>query len=127
MNITEKINDILNIIREIQKEEPGIAGILYEGLGISIDLLKEIAANGDRTSIDLSKQLEMITNVLGISVEDIVKNSIQQHLSIEQMVEYTKEPDEETLKFITSDLDDYEKFLAENKSKDNLDFLSKQI
>ena len=38
-----------------------------------------------------------------------------------------KEPDLETLDFITSDLDDYEKFLAKSSAKNNLDFLSKEI
>ena len=41
----------------------------------------------------------------------------------------SKAPDKESLDFITSDVDvdDYEKFLEENKVKENLDFLNSQI
>jgi hypothetical protein len=40
-----------------------------------------------------------------------------------------KEVDKNTLEFITSasDLDDYEKFLAQAKAKEDLDFLSNAI
>jgi hypothetical protein len=45
----------------------------------------------------------------------------------EQQMESNKEADAVTLDFITSDLDDYEKFIAQNKAKESLDFLSKEI
>jgi len=52
----------------------------------------------------------------------IVKESSDESL-------YDKQPDKETMDFLTStvSVDDYEKFLEENKVKDNLNFLSKEI
>jgi oligoribonuclease (3'-5' exoribonuclease) len=61
--------------------------------------------------------------VLGFSLEDIV-NKI---LADKQSEMSQKEPDAETLNFITAGMDDYEKFLAQNKAKDDLEFLGKSI
>jgi hypothetical protein len=52
----------------------------------------------------------------------IIQNNSDESLS-------DKEPDKETIDFLTSNIpvDDYERFLEENKVKDNLNFLSKEI
>jgi hypothetical protein len=64
-----------------------------------------------------------LERTLGISVENLVMeiiNKQQQDLN-------NKVPDQQTLDFITSDMDDYEKFLAQNKAKEDLEFLAKSI
>lgn len=123
MSVVDKIVDIANIIKEIETEDPGVAGILREGFGLSLNLIKQVTENGSRESIDISEHLEIVSKVLGVSLTDLVVQIMQSQSDTSS----NKEPDQATLDFITSDLDDYEKFLAQNKAKDDLDFLSKTI
>jgi hypothetical protein len=123
--IDEKVNKIFEIIQDIKNDDEFIYHALLEGLGLSVELILEIQKVGHRETVDFSKHLEIITNVLGVSLEDLVKVCLKDIQS--ENDESTKLPDQETLEFITSDLDDYEKFLAKNSSKENLDFLSKEI
>lgn len=125
-DLVDNLTQIRNIISEIEVEDPVIADILREGFGLSLNLIKIISEGQDRSTIDVSEHIQIINKVLGISLEDLVTSILQSQNSIN--TENTdKTPDQETLEFITSDLDDYEKFLAKNKSKENLDFLSKNI
>lgn len=119
MSIDTQINNIIDIIKDIQKEDEGIAAVLFEGLGLSLNLIEQSIKDGSRTEIDVSEHLEIASRVLGFSVKDLILYTMQGQTQ--------KEPDEETLKFITSDLDDYEKFLAQAKAKESINFLSKEI
>jgi len=121
MSIDTKINDIIAIIKDIEKEDAGVAAILFEGLGLSVNLIQQVAANGGRKDIDVTEHLEIASKVLGFSVKDLILNVMQ------EQSQPKKEADAETLNFITSDLDDYEKFLAQAKAKESIDFLTKQI
>ncbi len=122
MSVVDKLCDIEKIINEIDVEDPGMASILREGFGLSLNLIKQVAENGPRKEIDISEHIDIMSRILGVSLSDLVMNIMQ---SQEQTSD--KAPDQETLDFITSDLDDYEKFLAQNKAKDDLDFLTKNI
>lgn len=123
MNIVDKLNQIKDILNEIGETEPGAAAILYEAFGIGLNTIAVVAQKGNRKEVDLDEQIEMVSAALGISMVDlvmhIVKNNVQQ--------ENTKEPDEETMNFITTDLDDYEKFIAQANAKQNIDFLKEVI
>jgi hypothetical protein len=123
MDITQKIQQIFDIIKEIEPESPEISGILMEGLGLSLNIIESVIENNGRKNIDISEHLEMISRILGVSLTDLVM-SMMNDTSSEQN---DKVPDQETLDFITNDLDDYEKFLAQNKAKESLDFLSKEL
>jgi hypothetical protein len=123
MNLIEKLTEITKIINDIRSEDPGMAEILTEGFGLSLNILREMEKIGGRPNIDISEHLEIVSNILGISLKDLVMGVIQ---SQESTVS-DKEVDPATLEFITSDLDDYEKFLAKNKAKESLDFLSKEL
>jgi len=123
MSIDKSLTDIFNIIEEVKAEDPGAAAILMEGFGLSLNLLQEVIKNQGRKEIDISEHLEVITSILGISLKDLVMHIIQSQP--EQVSD--KEPDAATLEFITSDLDDYEKFLAQNQAKEDLTFLSKEL
>lgn len=123
MDITEKIQQIFDIIKEIEPESPEISGILMEGLGLSLNIIESVIENNGRKNIDISEHLEMISRILGVSLTDLVMSMIN-NSSPEQN---DKVPDQETLDFITNELDDYEKFLAQNKAKESLDFLSKEL
>jgi len=120
MSIDTKINDIIAIVKDIQKEDEFVAAVLFEGLGLSMNIIEAAIKNKGRENIDISEHLEIVSNVLGVSIKDLIL-----HVMNEQQTQ--KEPDEETLKFITSDLDDYEKFLAQAKAQESIDFLKKEI
>jgi hypothetical protein len=120
--IADKLNLIAQTITEIGDEDPGTAAILLEGFAVSIGLMQELQETGTVDAMDVSRQLEVITNVLGVSLEDLVNVALSNIQS-----KSDKPADQETLDFITSDLDDYERFLAQSKAKEDLDFLSKEI
>jgi hypothetical protein len=124
MDIIEKLTQITTIIKEIESEDPGLAAILMEGYGLSLNLAKEISERGSRGPIDISEHLEVVGRVLGVDIKELVTHIMQTQ---DQGQTSDKEPDADTLEFITNDLDDYEKFLAQNKAKESLDFLSKEI
>lgn len=131
MNIKEKVEGILSIINEIGQEDPVIADILFEGYTLSLSLLAVIAEKGDRLqngNLDVSEHINIIGRILNIDLETMVSEIMkQQHQTLTQNPTNTKEADPQTLEFITSDLDDYEKFLAKNKAKEDLEFLAKEI
>lgn len=126
--ITNKIQLIHNSIGEIGELAPDIGDILANGFILSMNLIEAVALNGVEQLNDVSKKIELVSAVLGFDLEEMVKHAVEQSPAITgMMVENAKEPDEETLKFITSDMDDYERFLAEAKAKDSLDFLKKEL
>lgn len=126
MNTVEKkIDNILEIIMDLKNDNLLVHSALLEGFSLSIELLSEIEKNKTREVIDVSRHIEIITNILGISLEEIAKQCLNE-IGVNNQ-ESTKDPDEETLNFITSDLDDYEKFLAKNSSKESLEFLTKEL
>jgi len=123
-DIVDKLSQIGVIINEIESEDPGVAGILREGFGLALNIIKEVSDRGSREVVDISEHIEVVSRVLNVPFQDLVLHIIQNQQGEEVS---DKAPDQETLDFITSDLDDYERFLAQNKAKDDLDFLSKNI
>lgn len=122
-NIVDKIGQIAAIIEEIDAADPGVAGILREGFGLSLNIMKEVSERGNREVVDISEHIDIVSRILNVSLSDLVLNIMQGN----QVEEINKAPDQETLDFITSDLDDYDRFLAQNKAKDDLAFLAKSI
>lgn len=120
--IHNKLEEISQAIMEIKNIEPAYGSILTEGFMLSLNLIEEITKNNGVREMDISEHLQIISRVLGVSLEELVAAAMPKDFQ-----ESNKEPDQATLDFITSDLDDYEKFLAQNKAKENLDFLSKSI
>ena len=129
MTINEKLEKILEIINLMEVEdEPGVSTIMLDGFILSMNIIKELSERTEpAASIDISKQIEMVTSILGISLTDLVMQIIKDMNENQEMPD--KEVDKNTLDFITSatDLDDYDKFLAQAKAKEDLDFLSKSI
>jgi hypothetical protein len=120
--LADKLIEIEKIIRSTASDDPVVMNILMEGFGLSLNLIAANVENAGKDTMDISEHLDIITKVLGISVKDIVG-----HILNSGNTESDKEADQATLEFITSDLDDYEKFLAQNKAKEDLDFLNKVI
>lgn len=126
--ITVKIQEIHNNIGAIGMLAPDVASILADGFVLSMNLLEAVALQGTEPLNDVSKKIELVNAVLGFDLEEMVKHALEKSPAMtNMMVENTKEPDEETLKFITSNMDDYERFLAEAKAKDSLDFLKNEV
>lgn len=124
--LDEKLGVILDTIKDIGTEDQAVGQILMEGFGISLNILKEVSAKGNRDVINMDEQLEVVTTILGFSLEELVRHILDTRMNAES----TKEVDQETLNFITSDVDDYEKFLSENKIeevKDTINTLDKLI
>jgi hypothetical protein len=107
--ITYKIQQIHNNIGEIGNLAPDVADILAHGFVLSMNLLEAIAINGPEVVNDVNKQIELVTAVLGFDLEKLVLGVIEKanSNSTGNMIDNSKEPDEETLKFITSDIDYY--------------------
>lgn len=127
MSVVDKLQQIVGIINEIRAEDPGVADILTEGFGLSLNLMEALSTTPrENGAIDVSEHLNMITRVLGISLEDLVMSIVAQR-NEGGMDDQSKQVDQSTLDFITTDLDDYEKFLAQNKAKDDIEFLAKSI
>lgn len=125
MTLTDKLAQILDIIKSTEADDPMVSAILMDGFGLSLNLIAVNVERAEKGEVgnDISQQLEMISRVCGISLEDVVRHVIDQ----DQTNQADKPVDQATLEFITSDLDDYEKFLAQNKAKEDLDFLNKVI
>jgi oligoribonuclease (3'-5' exoribonuclease) len=129
MNIIEKLTQITTIINEIGEEDPGLALILWEGYTLSLGIVQEInegkITRESGSIIDVSEHMQVIARLLGFSLDDLIRNIMQNQST--EMNKNSKEADAATLEFITSDLDDYEKFIAKNSAKENLDFLAKEL
>lgn len=121
--LAEKLEEIVKIIKSVESDDPVVSAILLEGFGFSLNLIAAKVDSPENTR-DLSEQLEIMSSILGISLKDVVEYIMQQN---SEGTLSDKEADQATLEFITSDLDDYEKFLAQNKAKEDLDFLNKVI
>jgi len=125
MSLEDKLTGIFEIINDIKNDDPAVSAILMESFGISLNIMQQSASLNGRENIDISSYLELITEVLGISLKDLVIHILEN--TQQQTAENNKAADEETLKFITGDLDDYEKFLAQNRAKEDLEFLSNSL
>jgi hypothetical protein len=124
MTIIDKLTQVNTILQEINEEDPAIGSIFIDGFGIALNTTQMLLNKGDRTDFDISEYLLMVSRALGVSVEDMMMHVIQKHTTTSEVL---KTPDAETMEFITSGLDDYEKFIAENKAKDDLSFLKENI
>jgi DNA-directed RNA polymerase specialized sigma subunit len=129
MSTIEKIVQIRQLIGEIDQENPKIGMILLEGFDISLRTLQAVAEKNERESLDIGEYIEIICRALDVDLKDIVNECVKEMTSQNTVTldGPPKEADKDTLDFITSDLDDYEKFVAQNKAKESLDFLSKEL
>jgi|SaaInlV_150m_DNA_4_1039716.scaffolds.fasta_scaffold07012_2 hypothetical protein len=127
MDVNDKLSDIFDIIKEIGNEDKGVANILMEGFGISINIIEQVANDPDnkRSDFDLKDQINMVSESLGFSLDELVLDIVSK--ADDDTMNKNKEADEETLDFITADVDDYEEFLKENSVKDDLEFLKQEI
>jgi uncharacterized protein YxjI len=124
MTVIDKLTQIATLINEIKEEDSELANVLWNGFRLSMDLAKSVSDSQGKEKVDISEQLTTVCDILGIDLQALVMY-ILQTTNTDQGSD--KPVDEKTLEFITGDLDEYEKFIAQNSAKESLDFLSKEI
>ena len=134
MTVIDNLNALLNLIREIQKEDALVGDILMVNLKRAINTMQAIK---DGVPTDISEQIALLTDLLGIDIEVLVKTIIEQDYNINQNGDFVNsgEADKETIDFIVgnsqninnqnNNIDDYEKFL--NQTKNDMEFLKGEI
>jgi len=137
MTIITKMNQIFELIKEIKNENDAIGSLLLANFKNAVDTIE--AAN-NKTELDISEKIETVTKLLGYDLEELVKHIIEKDYINNQAGDLvaSKEADAATIDFILgnaksinntddSSIDDYEKFLADNNLKENMEFLKKEI
>lgn len=134
LTMVEKINLILGLIKEIQAEDVVIGDVLMINFDNAIKTLQAINTG---TPNDVSAQLKLIIELLGIDLEQLVKAIIEKDYAVNQGGDFVNsgEADQATLDFIVgnsqninntnNNIDDYEKFL--NQTKSDMEFLKGEI
>jgi|14_taG_2_1085336.scaffolds.fasta_scaffold02881_2 hypothetical protein len=128
--LVKKIEELNNIVKEIDAIDSGVGTIMLDAFGIALNTMKVVAEHGGSLKeVDVSEQLIAVSNAMGINVRDLIEQILTNDYSDQQQDIMAKAADEATLDFITSDedVDDYEKFIDENKVKENLDFLKGEL
>ncbi len=128
--LVKKIEELNNIVKEIDAIDSGVGTIMLDAFGIALNTMKVVAEHGGSLKeVDVSEQLIAVSNAMGINVRDLIEQILTNDYSDQQQDIMAKAADEATLDFITSDeeVDDYEKFIDENKVKENLDFLKSEL
>lgn len=119
-----KLNQILELIKEIKIENDDIGNILMVNFKSAINTVEALRT---KTQLDLNEKIELLSELLGIKIEDLIKNIIDNdYINVD-------DSDQETIDFIlgtskninntNKEIDDYEKFLEDNKVKENIDYL----
>ena len=123
MTVEDKVKQIYDLIKEIELEDQNTAGILAEGFMLSLNLIDVVQQRAETGVIDVSQHIQIISNILGVSMEELIMQAVEEN----QIQMADKPVDQSTLDFITTDLDDYEKFLAQNKAKEEIEFLANEL
>ena len=131
----EKLNQILELIKDIKDENEVLGDILLVNFKNAINTIQ--AANSDK-ELDVQEKIDLLTNLLGFDLEELVKTILEKDFVNNQNGDFVNadEADQATIDFIvgSSDInsnnesyDDYEKFLEDNKVKENMEYLKGEI
>lgn len=137
MTIIDKMNKIFELIKEIKDENDAIGSLLLVNFKSAVDTME--AAN-NKVELDISEKLETISKLLGYDLEQLVTHILEKDYINSQSGDFvnSKEADAATIDFIIGNttsinnkdgesIDDYEKFLVDNKLKENMEFLKQEI
>jgi len=122
-SILSKMENIVNTMMEIQSENPLIGDVLLNGFQTSMNIIEEFTKNGDVKELDVSEKIEIISNALGLDLEDLVIHIIEEESK--KNTENLENSDNDVIDFIinnTKEVDNYENFIDENV-KGNLNYL----
>jgi hypothetical protein len=133
MSTIEKLDQIFGLIQEIQKEEEVVGDILLVNYKSAMNMIQALSTN---EPIDESEKIELISELIGFNLEEKIQEIVQLKEGGIENIDST-ETDAATMDFIignsksinttNEDMDDYEKFLDENKLKDDMEFLKGEI
>jgi hypothetical protein len=103
-------------------EDPLVGTIIMGNFKTSLNTIQQVQENNNNLpeGVDVSDQINQVCGILGFDLREMVTYIMSQ---ANTGVESDKEVDKDTLDFITSDLDDYERFLVQAKAKKELEFL----
>jgi hypothetical protein len=134
MSAVDKIALIFELIKEIGKEDKLVGDVLMVNFERSV---KTLQAAKDNTPTDVSDQIRLVTDLLGIDLEVLVKTIIEQDYAMNQSGDFVNsgEAEQATIDFIVgnsqninnqnNNIDDYEKFLSQTKT--DMEFLKGEI
>ncbi len=118
-----KMENIINTMMEIQIENPLIGDILLNGFQTSMNIIEEFTKHNNVKELDISEKIEIISNALGLDLEDLVIHIMEQEA--QKNAENLENSDNDVIDFIinnTKEVDNYENFIDENV-KGNLNYL----
>jgi hypothetical protein len=131
METIDKLNGIFNLITEIKGEDEVLGTILLNNFG---NIINGIDAAQNNKDLEISQQIEMISALLGLDLEAIVKHIIETDYGMDQNGDLVnaEEADKESIDFILGNInntkiDDYEQFLEDNNVKENMEFLKGEL
>ena len=122
-SILSKMENIVNTMMEIQTENPLIGDVLLNGFQTSMNIIEEFTKHNDVKELDISEKIKIISNALGLDLEDLVIHIMEQEA--QKNAENLENSDNDVIDFIinnTKEVDNYENFIDENV-KGNLNYL----
>jgi hypothetical protein len=125
--IEQAIIDMYANIDAISHHDETMGIVFLQSFSVAANTIEAMYESQQTTDkVDISGYLNMLNGIFGISMQELVEEAMRQN-GVEVMS--SKEADQATLDFITSDedLDDYERFVKQNQAKENLDFLKNEI
>jgi hypothetical protein len=132
--VEEAIKDIYSNIDAIKEHDEVMGLVFHQSFAVAANTIEKMIEKQNDESwdgqTDISEYISMLNDIFGISLESLVEEGLRQSgHDMSGAFNSSKEADEATLDFITSDedLDDYERFLKQNQAKEDLDFLKKEL
>jgi hypothetical protein len=127
--ILNKIEQMVNIAREISEIDETMGDVFLMNLRNSMDIIETSIEN---KPIDISDKIILLAELLNLDLETYIEDIVKAKFSETQdgTLVSREEADKEVLDFIinnTKNIDDYEKFLKENSVKENLDYLKETL
>ena len=122
MNVTDKIELIVDTALSIKEDNEAIGVVLLDGIQTALRTIDAVKNGKVEEANDVSQKINLVTNVLGFNLEELVIGILERNSDVSE-----KAVDDETMSFITGQVDDYETFLNENELKDTLSEIRKEI
>lgn len=128
--ILNNISIMIEAANEIREDNEILGDIFLANLKNSMQIAQALETS---TELDISEKIELMSGLLGLSLEEIVLNIIDKNqndcaCTEQESVEFImnnsnlENSEQESVDFIinNSDIDDYEKFLKENSILNNI-------
>lgn len=119
---------LTDLVVDISKHDWIVGDIIRESYIMSLKLIQQLRETPDTKDIDISDKLIMVSTILNINLEELVIHILETNNSGDT-INSNKEADEETLDFITANenIDDYDRFIKDNKLEETISMLKKEV